>query len=475
MFVPSFQRKIDAPVSGQSLAFMRIAFGFFLVWDIVLELFYGENEILYKYIQTPFHLKHWLFTWVEAWPNLTIAYIHYWAMLIASFFVMIGFYFRTSVIIAMALFSYIFFIDMTHYLNHYYLMIVIGILLAMLPANRVWSVDALRHPEWGRGDVPRWSVWSVRALIETVLIYAGIVKINYDWLGLEPLGEWLRGRSGWHFFGDLVHYDWFIAIGAYGTIALHLLGAPLLLWKRTRLATFFVYAVFHLSNSYTFDIGIFPFVTIAATLIFFPADWPSQFWKWCIVQKDRIKSHYAAKPAKPSKDGIFPRAAFACVLLFLLIQILLPMRPLLYPGREAWTMEGHYFSWRMKLFDKRVSKQVYTVVDPKSGEKWVVNDLRKYMWNKQYAYVGVNPYHVAQFARYLEEEWRQKGYEDVEVYAEVWSSLNFRKPALLVDPNVDMTEVEWGFAASPWVMPLNEPFLPREERVRVRLNMGVQD
>lgn len=461
---PSFQQKIFSPVCGQSLAFMRISFGLLLVWSVWKYLFLAHHVLYYSYFQVPLHFKHHWFQWVDVWPSVTIMYLHYFVMLIAAFFMMVGFYYRISAVVAITMFAYAFLVDLTHYLNHYYLMIVVGYLLAMLPANRMWSIDALRHPEWGKGDVPLWSVWSVRSLFEIVLLYAGIVKLNPDWLRLEPLGTWLRDTYPWHFFSDLIHYDWFIAIGAYGTIALHIIGAPLLLWRKTRLAVFFVYCAFHLCNSYTFDIGVFPYMTIAATLIFFSYDWPSQFWAWCIAKKEAFKQRYANRAKLPSRDGLFPKVALGFVVIFLIIQILLPMRPLLYPGREAWTQEGNQFSWRMKLTDTRATKAIFTVVDPVSGEKWIIDKFKKYMDRKHYMVMTGNPAYMLQFARHLEEEWRQKGYDDVAVYAEVWLSLNFRKPQLFLDPTVDLTEVEWDWKPATWIMPQTEPFLHWKDR-----------
>ena len=152
-------------------------------------------------------------------------------------------------------------------------------LLCLLPANRAYSLDALLFPRWRSETVPRWSVWALRTQMEIILIYAGLVKITEDWLKLEPLGTWLRAMRRRRPFGlgELLYYDWVIALGAYGTIVLHLLGAPLLLFKRTRLPTFIVYCVFHSVNAFFFNIGIFPWLTIAATTIFFEPDWPRRF------------------------------------------------------------------------------------------------------------------------------------------------------------------------------------------------------
>ncbi len=85
---------------------------------------------------------------------------------------------------------------------------------------------------------------------------------------------WLARRDDWALIGPLLNQDWVVAIAAYGSIALHLVGAPLLLFRRTRGPVIVVYFAFHLMNHFMFNIGIFPWLTMAATLMFLEPDWP---------------------------------------------------------------------------------------------------------------------------------------------------------------------------------------------------------
>ena len=132
------------------------------------------------------------------------------------------------------------------------------------------------HPAPRRATVPVLAVWTLRVQVEIVLIYAGLVKLNSDWLGLEPLGSWLAENSDFPLIGHLFPETWVAATAAYGTIALHLVGGPLLLWRPARIYVFAVYCAFHAMNHFLFHIGIFPWMTMAATLLFFDPDWPRQ-------------------------------------------------------------------------------------------------------------------------------------------------------------------------------------------------------
>ena len=52
---------------------------------------------------------------------------------------------------------------------------------------------------------------------------------------------------------------------------------PLLLNRRTRVPAFAVSVFFHLMNNWLFDIAIFPWLMLAAPLLYFPPDWPRKF------------------------------------------------------------------------------------------------------------------------------------------------------------------------------------------------------
>ena len=61
----------------------------------------------------------------------------------ASLGVALGFKYRLSVIAFFLLFTYAELIDKTTYLNHYYLISLLSLLMIFLPMNRAMSVDAL--------------------------------------------------------------------------------------------------------------------------------------------------------------------------------------------------------------------------------------------------------------------------------------------------------------------------------------------
>lgn len=272
-----FEARMFAPVDGAALAVFRIAFGGLILWDVAKYLIHDLIRI--KFLIPHIHFKYYGFEWVEVWPGDGM-YYHFAALGLFAILVMLGLFYRVAIVLLTVAFSYVFLLDQTDYLNHFYFVILLGFLLCITPAHRVWSLDATLWPERttyrSATAVPGWSVWVFRAQMEVVLLYAGIVKINPDWLQLQPLRMWLGARADMPIVGPLLLQDWAIAVASYGSIALHVLGAPLLLFERTRIWAFAAYCVFHLSNHVLFNIGIFPWLTIAGTTIFFAADWPRQ-------------------------------------------------------------------------------------------------------------------------------------------------------------------------------------------------------
>ena len=272
-------------VDGSSLVFFRVAFGVIMLVEVWRFWLHGWIERYY--IAPNFLFKYYGFGWIEPWAGDGM-YWHFALLAVLSLMIIIGAFYRLASIFFFCAFSYVFLLDQARYLNHFYFVILLAFLLMLVPANRRFAVDVLIRPSLKSDTVPMWSIWLLRMQLEIVLVYAGIVKINADWLRLEPLGMWLSRHIDWPILGPLLTQDWMVAIASYGVIFLHVVGAPLLLFRRTRIPVMIVYFVFHLMNHFMFRIGIFPWMTMAATLIFLDPNWPKQVFFWFINQKNNL-------------------------------------------------------------------------------------------------------------------------------------------------------------------------------------------
>jgi len=297
-----------------------------------------------------------------------------------------------------------------------------------------------------------------------VLSFAYLFFLDQDWLQLEPMRLWMNYRSqdAAPIFQWLTQ-DWGIAVASYGAIALHLLGAPLLLFKRTRLIVFCVYAVFHLTNSLVFNIGIFPWVTVAATLVLLDPGWPRQFLAFLQSRGRALRwSHLAVHPPIPSSmapvnspvNSAMKFVVLATIGVWLCVQLAVPLRHYLRPGNVAWNEDGHRFSWRMKLRSKRGTAQFYVKYD----DGTVIDvDSTEHLTPKQVTKMACIPDLVWQYAQFIEDEYRQSVADDPAVHVISRCSLNTREPVPLISELVDLTSISRTEPAQNWVLPNTKP------------------
>lgn len=429
---------LSRPVPAFSLAVFRITFGALMVWDYWR--YVRGNRVWRYWVEPEFHFAYPGFGWVQPLSEPWI-HIAWGAVGLSALLIMLGLFYRLAIIAFTLLFAYFFLLDAAQYLNHFYLVLIYAAILCCLPAARVWSLDALLWPRRDR-QIPVAAVAVLRIQTEIVLIAAGLVKLTPDWLRGEPLAQWVRARVSGLWIEPLLQIDGVIIAACWGVIALHVLGAPLLLWHRTRLAVFAVYCVFHVSNAWFFNIGIFPWLTIAASTIFFAPDWPAR-----LIGR--------APPATHGKALPLPRAALLVMAIWIGLQIMLPVRNVFFDSETRWSGDGHRFSWRMKLYD-REAEGSFTVVDHASGQFWDI-DPADYLTDRQTRKMMVRADLIHQFAQHLADIWRARGHE-VAVYADICKSLNGRPCQYYIAPGTDLTQMRRNpFAADPWVLPLEEP------------------
>lgn len=421
---------------------------FGLIMFVEIGRFFVHGWIRDHYFGSKLLFKYYGFDWVAPWPHDGL-YLHFAGMALLAAMVTLGLRYRFAIAALFVAFTYVFLLDQASYLNQYYLALCVALVLCVLPAERAFSLDARLARASISPVVPRWSVLALRSQFEVMLLHAGLVKINDDWLRGEPLGLWLSEHADRLIVGGWLVLPGVSLIAAYGVILLHLLGAPLLLFRRTRFAAFAVYVGFHLASSILFRIGMFSWLTLAGTLMFFDPDWPRTIWR-------RLNGGAGQGPTADESGGSpgpVPAATFVLLTAFFIFQILFPLRCLLYPGNVAWTREGESFSWRMKLNDSRGSAR-FIVTDPGSGKRWEV-DPGDHLQPRSRDLMATNPDMILQFAHYLERVWAEReGIPDVEVRAIVMCSLNGRAPAPLIDPERDLTRISRTWKHQDWILPL---------------------
>ncbi len=450
------------PIPIDSLVAFRLGFGLVLLAEVIMILMKGRIE--QYWVDPPFHFSYYGFDWVRPWPVIGM-YIHVIAAGVATVCVALGFWYRLSAVALFLLAIYFFLLDQAYYLNHMYLVCLLCFLMVFVPAHRAFSLDTKRRPARHTTTVPAWSLWLLRFQMSIVYVYGGLAKLNNDWLHGWPLHIWLRRRQHFPIFGPLFEQEWVVYFFSYSSLLFDLLVVPLLLWRKSRPFAFGFAIVFHLTNAMLFSIGIFPWLSLTATLLFFSPEWPRKLLvRLRIVpgSDEHAPGQIRRRAAHPEVLSGRQRMIVGFLLTYLLIQVLVPFRHVLYPGNVSWTEEGHHFSWRMMLRGKRGSAQ-FKVTDPDSGKTWKIK-LRDYLNRRQIRKMRSRPEMILLFSHYLAQEKRKEGYPHVEVRARVWLSLNGRKYQFLINPTVDLAAQPRSLKPAPWIVPLHQPLRRRSIR-----------
>jgi hypothetical protein len=240
--------------------------------------------------------------------------------------------------------------------------------------------------------------------------------------------------------------EWLVFIFTWSALLIDLLAVPFLLWRRSRIFAYGILAVFHVLNSQLFSIGIFPWFMIFATLIFFDPSWPRFFKKFRGVKIPQTQISSLSKNQK---------IILSLVLIFIMFNVTVPLRHHAYPGYVSWTEEGHNFSWHMKLRDKDTVHMEFIATDPKTGRSWSV-DHTEDLTERQAHKMSTRPDMILQYAHFLAEKFKKEGYVDIEIRAEVFSSLNERTPQRLIDNTVNLAAQPATILPKPWIMPLEK-------------------
>ncbi len=435
--------------SAAPLAVFRIAFGFLLFAGVIR--FWAKGWIYDLYIKPKFFFTFYGFEFVKPLGEFT--YVVFALCAIAALFVAVGYFYRISSIALFLSFTYIELIDKTTYLNHYYFISMISLLMIFLPAHCYFSIDASRSSDLKSGLVPSWTIDSLKLFVCFLYFFAGMAKVNSDWLlNAQPLRIWLPAKNDLPVIGKLFNHVW-VAYAFSWIGCIYDLSIGSLLWnKSTRLFAYFAVVVFHVLTSMLFPIGMFPYIMIATALIFFSP----QFHERIISAISKIlKVPYTAFPSEKTfqYSNFSRKVLLAFVTIFFIVQIAMPFRYALYPGELFWTEEGYRFSWRVMLMEKAGLAE-FTVRDKTGKEVRVENaDFLTPLQEKQMSF---QPDMILQYSHFLRDHYSSQGYNSPEVYVDSYVTLNGRLGRPLIDPYTDLAKEKDSFRHKPWILSLND-------------------
>jgi hypothetical protein len=438
-----------AQVHIAPLVTFRIVFGILMIAGTARFMQLGWIDD--HYINPVFHFKYFGFEWVAPLVKTGMYAVHI-ILLVASLLVTLGLFYRIATIVVFTCFTYTELIDLTYYLNHYYFVSLISFLLILVPANRYFSIDVVRRPKLFCNTVPGWCVNIFKLQLAIVYVFAGLIKINYDWLiNALPMKIWLPANDTAQVLGKLFAWQYSPHLFSWVGMLYDITIIFWLLWKRTRPWAYVTVIVFHTLVGILFQIGVFPLVMIGATLIFFSDKWHNKLHallaKWLHKKQLYFLQRKELHNYRPAAWARKIMIVFLCVYFF--IQLLFPWRYLLYPGNMYWTEQGYRFGWRVMLMEKAGTATFY-VKDSKTGREGEVFNT-EFLNPHQEKQMAMQPDMILQYAHFLGNHYEAKGIYKPRVRAEVYVTLNARPSQLYIDSTVNLMTIKDGWRHKWWV------------------------
>ena len=500
----SSKQYLYSPIEPSSISYFRICFGILISWQAWIII--DESWAWTLFTQKSVYFKYWPFEFLTPMnPTFMVAIIV--VMGICGILVASGIFYRLSSLLIFTIFTYIFLIEKARYENHLYLICLISFIMIFIPAGKHLTFPSIFTTKSSNPvTLPNWPLFLLRTQIGVVYIFAGIAKLNMDWVTrAQPIKQWMVNYKGPDVIENLATSSITPWIMTYGAILIDLFAVPLLCYRKTRVFTYLILVVYHLFNAHLFGIGIFPFLMILSTALFFDNQWVKRLMNdikslnykkisfliigtgigYILGSFLHIKGEHPIEIAGAIGIAIFAanidepfklqnHSAFTSlndspktsnsttrnlrttivtylIIIWISIQLLIPMRHLMIPGNVNWTNEEHYFSWRMKLNNKE-SEGTFTITNKISQLSWNL-DPRLFLTELQYETMMTRPNLILQFTKYVEHHLNNNGYSNISIKSNINMSLNGKPYKPLIDKNMDLTKVssKW-LTHSEWIL-----------------------
>lgn len=421
-----------------------MAFGLLMFISTVRFLAMGwVNEF---YLVPQVHFTYFGFGWVKPLPAFGM-YLVFALMLVSTLLITLGLYYRISIIGFFLLFSYLELLDKSFYLNHYYFVSLLSFLLIFLPPHKSLSLDACLGRTRAANTVPLWTHQIIKLQLALVYFFAGIAKLNPDWLfQAQPLRIWLRANTDLALIGGFFDFFWVALLMSWAGMLYDLCIPFLLFWRKTRPFAYLAVIAFHILTALVFPIGMFPWIMLVSTLIFFD--------ERDVLRLTRVLPFLSPKQVRtyPSRAAArLPLISSILLGFFFMFQIGLCLRHFAYPGNVLWTEEGYRFSWRVMLAEK-TGQVLFTLKNNDTGENWLVFPS-EYLSPQQQKQMSFQADMILQFAHFLRDGFEKSTGDDISVFAEAYVSLNGRPSQLYLDPGQDLAKLSYDLAPRAWILP----------------------
>jgi len=423
------------PVSLYQLVAFRFAFGLVMsLWAIYMMLS-GSVDTLF--VQPDFFFSYPKLNWLQPLPTAGM-YLCFVLLLITAIMIGAGWYYRFGSLLFTFLFAYITLLDKANYISYYYFVLLLAFMLSISPANRLFSIDHLRKPSLRVDYIPRWSILALQIQVALVFIFAGMAKLNTDWLFEgRPVNIWLSELSvkqGLN-FPDFILEGYFPIALSWFLILFDFIIPHFLLDRKTGFGAFIVVMLIQLFALVIFPAGFFPLLTIASCVLFIPDEKihslisrVSYFLYDVFGFAGEVFNQGGSIMLQYRKKRLFP----ALLLLFFGLQILLPVALFLNWGSNRWADSAFRFSWDIRMHEKAAIINFW-LTDPSTGIEKPI-DLDEYLSEHQQRRMAEDPAMIQQFVNHLMTKLQDSSVSSPTINAKAVISLNGREAQpLLID------------------------------------------
>jgi vitamin K-dependent gamma-carboxylase len=431
-------KKLFEPIDNAPLIVFRMLFGFLLAaeaWGAI-----ATGWLSYTFVKPSFTFHHIGFGWYQGLLGPTM-YGYYALMGLLGILVLLGYRYRWSLGGYTLLWAGAFLMQKESYNNHYYLLLLICFIMLLMPAHQYFSLDAKRNPSIKSLTMPRWVSIVMITQMSIVYFYATVAKFYPDWLDGTFTGLLFTPMKNAPLIGGILTEKWFHLFIAYSGIVFDGLIIPALLWKRTRTIAVIASLIFHLFNSASLKIGIFPYFALSFVVFFYE---PETIRNLFLKKKPAL----VVENLKPNTYGK-PWLLYFFIPYFI-VQLLLPLRHWTIPGDVLWTEEGHRLSWRMML--RQRSGHVNFKVVEKGLSDTLYYPYHDKLNSKQLRMVSAYPDAIWQYAQKIKKVYQTEG-KEVEIYIDAFARTNKSDYKRLIDPKIDFAQARWDyFFHNDWIL-----------------------
>ncbi|XP_070186460.1 vitamin K-dependent gamma-carboxylase-like isoform X2 [Littorina saxatilis] len=473
-----FVHLMSRPTDPASLACLRFFFGLLMVFDVLEERGLGSADFLWGNEE---QCRFPLFSFLSPLPLQWMVML-YFVMWLGAIGIMLGIEYRVSCAMFLLPYWYFILLEKTRWNNHSYLFGIIAFLLLVTDGHHFWSLDGFFDKDVRNADVPLWNYTLFRTQIFLVYFLAGVKKLDIDWVSgysMALASHWVFEPFKFVMTEEQVDY----VVVHLGGLTIDLFVGFLLFFDKTRLMGMLISGSFHLMNSQLFSIGMFPWAMLGTIPLFCYPNWPRPLFRLvpramriltpdddsddrqpsphCLYPKESVKPEckntsdtedsVSSQITPPTRPSLRHHATTLFSVLFILWQLFLPFSHSITKGHNSWTEGVYGYSWDMMIHSRDTQHVRITFVDKDTGRQGYLNP---HMWTNTWRWAS-HPDMMKQYAKCIAENLRKHDVNNVELYFDVWISLNKRFQQRIVDPRVDMLTADWNlFKATPWVMPL---------------------